>query len=196
MSVRARVGTLIATSAVLGLMLLLVRGGHAGDEKDLAPGVRKVADMLAKGDKADAAKLAKDLAKNADLDDIMHLFKLRKKKGIGVGKTPGAVVPDGIEPQFLKLGRDEPSQASLKREAGALADMGYVTAAIMQVAHAKPPEKDQGKRTIKDWLTFSEETRDACLAFAEAAKKSPAEVHKAAEKVNNACNNCHMVYRD
>jgi hypothetical protein len=183
-------------SAVLGLVLVLGRAGFAGDEKDLAPGVRKIAELLEKGDKAGAAKEAKDLAK-ADLDDIMHMFKPRKKKGIGVGKTPGAVIPDGIEQQLLKLGRDEPSQGSLNKEAAALEDMGYVTAAIMEISHAKPPEKNEGKRTIKDWLMFSQEARDAALAFAADAKsKSSAAVHKGAEKVNNACNACHMVFRD
>jgi hypothetical protein len=187
----------LVASAVLGLLLVLSRSGLAGDEKDLAPGVRKVAGLLEKGDKDGAAKLAKDLAKNADLDDIMHLMKPRKKKGIGVGKTPGAVQPDGIEQQLLKLGRDEPSQAGLNKEAAALEEMGYTTAAIMEIAHAKPPEKDEGKRTAKDWLMFSQESRDASLAFAkDVGTKSPAAAHKAAEKLNNSCNACHMVFRD
>jgi hypothetical protein len=197
MSTRARVGAAIGTLAVLGLMAVLARTGTTGDEKELGGSILKIAALIEKGDGAAAEKEAKGLAKNTEVEDVMHLFRPRKKKGIGVGKTPNTVIPDGIEQQLLKLGRDESTQASLNKEAAALEHMGYHTAAIADFAIAKPPEKDEGKKTAKEWTTAAKEMREASLAFVEAAKsKSPTAVHKAAEKLNNACNSCHSVFRE
>ena len=52
-----------------------------------------------------AKKEAADVAKKADLEDIMHAYKPRLKDkakgGLGVGPKPGAIQPDSIE---LKIG--------------------------------------------------------------------------------------------
>ena len=198
MNTRVRIGALIGTLAVLGLLFVLTRSGNAGGEKDLAGSIKQIAALIEKGDNAAAAKHAKALAKDTDLEDVMFSFKPRKKKGIGVGKTPGAIKPDGIEQQFMELSKDELlPQASLDKEAAALEQMGYVTAAVAEFAIAKPPEKDLGQKTAKAWGGYAKEMREAAQGFAVAAKsKSPASVHKAAERVNNACNSCHMVFRD
>jgi hypothetical protein len=197
MNPRARVAALIGTSGVLGLLFVLTGSGTAGGEKDTAATIKQIAGLIAKGDASTAAGQAKALAKDTEVEEVMNLLRPRKKKGIGVGKTPNAIQPDGIEQQFLKLGRDELSSSELNKDAVALEHMGYVAAAVADFAIAKPPEKDQGQKTAKAWGESAKEMRQAALAFVEAAKsKSPASVHKAADKVNNACNSCHMVFRD
>ena len=74
--------------------------------KDSVKGLDEHANAIAKAVKGDGMKmLSPDVAKQAEtlakkLDDIadaMDLFKPRKKNGFGVGKTPGAINPDGIE---------------------------------------------------------------------------------------------------
>ena len=197
MNTRARVAALIGAMAVLGLLFVLTGNSSAGGEKDLAGSIKQIAALIEKGDAAAAAQQAKALAKDTDLEDVMFLFRPRKKKGIGVGKTANAIQPDGIEMQYIKLGKDELSQSQLNTEATALEHMGYNTAAVAEFAIAKPPEKSEGKKTPQAWAGYAKEMRDAALAFADAAKsKSPTSVHKAADKVNNACNSCHSVFRD
>jgi hypothetical protein len=197
MSTRARVATFIGTMAVLGLLFVLTQSGTAGGEKDTAASIKQIAALLEKGDATAAAKDAKALAKDTDVEEVMNLLRPRKKKGIGVGKTPNAIQPDGIEQQYIKLGRDQLSQSELDKQATALEHMGYTTAAVADFALAKPPDKSDGKKTPQAWTANAKEMRDASLAFAEAAKsKSPDAVHKAADKVNTACNNCHSVFRD
>jgi len=179
------------------MLFFMARSGIAGGEKEPGASIQKIAALIEKGDAAAAANLAKALAKNTDLEDVMNVFKPRKKKGLGVGDKAGAVIPDGIEQQLLKLGRDELSRANLDKEAAALQHMGYNTAAVAEFALAKPPEKASGKKSAKEWTTYAKEMRKASIEFVEAVKsKSPTAVHKAAEKLNTACSSCHSDFRD
>jgi hypothetical protein len=197
MSTRACAGAIVGAVVVLGLLCVLASPGSAGGENALAGKILKMADLIEKGDAAGAKTQAKALAKDTELDDVMNLFKPRKKKGIGVGDKPGVANPDGIEQKLIALGRDAPSGTTLTKEAKALQKMGYVMAAVAEFATAKAPEKDMGKKKVKDWTMWATEMREGSVAFADAAKSnSPAEVHKAAVKLNGACNNCHSVFRD
>ena len=127
----------------------------------------------------------------------VHLFRPRKKKGVGVGEKAGALVPDGIEQMLIKLGRDEPSGALLSKDGQAFERMGYFIAAVADFSVAKAPTKDQGPKKASDWVKWSKEMHEEGVAFAQAAKtKSPAAVTKAAAKVNTTCNNCHSVFRE
>src|SRR5438552_2248831 len=121
----------LAALAVVGLgwMVVDTSGSRAGEDKAVKDAVLKIAKELEKCDKPTAANEAKALAKSLeDLEAIMHLFKPRTKKGLGVGGKPGAITPDGIELQVIALGRDGPRAATFKRDADAYADMGYVVA--------------------------------------------------------------------
>jgi cytochrome c556 len=75
--------------------------------------------------------------------------------------------------------------------------MAYRIAAIAEVAHAKPPEKEDAKKKEKAWMQWSGDMGQAALGLADAAKsKKPADVKTAAAKLNTACNTCHGVFRD
>ncbi len=170
----------------------------AGENKAISDGVDKIAAALQKGDKEGAKKQADALAKKIeDFGEAMDLFKPRKKGGLGVGDMPGAIMPDGIEQMLLKIGRDAPAASALAKNAGAYEQMGYRIAAIGLVAHAKAPTANQGKKTVKDWHSWSEDTVTGGLSLAAAAKaKGAQDVKTTASKINNACNSCHSIFRD
>lgn len=188
----------IVGTALLGMALgtYLLSQAQAGEGKEINDAVAKIAAAIKKGDaaaaKADAEKLAKKIEA---IEDVMNALKPRKKGGIGVGK-PGDVVPDGIELKLITLGRDAPSPAVLAKEAAHLEEMAYVLAAVADVTAAKAPTADKGKKTKKDWNTWSVEMREASIALAKASNaKGAQDVKAAAAKVNAACNSCHSVFR-
>src|SRR5437879_10037014 len=101
MKKQARV--LVSGAAALSLaigFLVVGSGGAADDKADLRSALQKIADAIEKKDSDQAKKLAEELAKSHDLEDVMHLMSKRdpggKAKVFGVGKKPGAISPDGI----------------------------------------------------------------------------------------------------
>jgi hypothetical protein len=158
--------------------------------------VNAIADLLEKGDVAGAKKAAAELAKNRDYETVMHGFKPRLKKGIGVGNKPGAVTPDGIELKINALARDLITAGALNKEREAILRAAYVTQAIAEFAAAKPWEKPQGKKTKAAWIEWSDKMLDQAAAFTAAAKSgSPADLKKAAANIKYSCDGCHLVFK-
>src|SRR5215204_6462390 len=107
----------VGVSLLAGLVALPGRSG-AGVEPKTKEALLKIAAAIEKGSDADATKDAKALAKSIEeLNDVMHGFKLRTKKGLGVGSKPGVALPDGIELKLNAIGRDGITPAQLKKEA-------------------------------------------------------------------------------
>ena len=190
----------LAVLAGAGWLLLSDRSSAADDDKAnpaVADGLLKIADALAKDDEDGAKKQAAALSKKVDeLHDVMHMFKPRAKKGFGVGAKKDNITPDGIEDMIRGLARDVPSQAKVNKQAAALERMGYITAAMMEVAMALPPEKFELKQTKKLWMETATASRDAGIELAKAARdKSPAALKTAASRANNGCVNCHAEFR-
>jgi len=184
----------------LGLVITLA-GRSTGGEEKYKKSVLKIAAAIEKGNSAAAQAEAKALAKSLkdfdEIEDVMSVFKLREKNGIGVGTKPNAIIPDGIELKLLAIGRDAPGQATVNKEAEALEKMSYVIAAVAEVAIARPPDKDEGKKKKKDWLEWSASMEKAALDLAAAAKtKNPTAIRNAAAKLNSNCNECHGTFRD
>jgi len=183
----------------LGLVITLA-GRSTGGEEKYKKSVLKIAAAIEKGNSAAAQAEAKALAKSLkdfdEIEDVMSVFKLREKNGIGVGTKPNAIIPDGIELKLLAIGRDAPGQATVNKEAEALEKMSYVIAAVAEVAIARPPDKDDGKKKKKDFIRWAKQMREAAPGLAAAAKsKSPAEIQKAAAKINNVCTSCHTTFK-
>lgn len=193
---KAPVWMAAAFVAAAGALLLTSPSG-AGDNKDLQDSIDKIAGTLKKGDKEGAKKQAEALGKKLEeIAEAMDFLKPRKKGGFGVGEKPGAIMPDGIEQMLIKIGRDAPAKGTLNKDSDAFEQLGYRTAALGLIAHAKTPSKDMGKKTRKDWMAWSDEMVETGLQLAAAAKaKSPADVKSAAAKLNNNCNSCHTVFR-
>jgi soluble cytochrome b562 len=194
MRISARWTFSVVITLTLGAGFLSTAG--AADDKDVKGTVLKIADALEKNDAAGAKKLAESL-KDEDLEDVMHLFKPRKDKGLGIGSKAGAVKPDGIELKVIALAMNEPPKKELDDAAADLARAGYVAAAIAEVALTKTPEKKEKDKDPKDWKNWAEGMQQGALELASAAKaKKPADVKKAAEKMDNNCKSCHKVFRD
>jgi hypothetical protein len=189
----------------LGLLFAFAGSGNGGDDDKVKiekarKSVLKIAAALEKKDNTAAAAEAKALAKSLkdfdEIENVMAVFKLREKNGLGVGSKRDGIVPDGIELKLLGIARDAPGQNAANKEAEALEKMAYVIAAVAEVALAKPPDRDEGKKKKKDFIRWAKDMRDAAPGLAVAAKsKSPAEIQKAAAKINSACTNCHSVFK-
>lgn len=180
----------VAVVAAAGLMLSI--GTHAYGEPSAAD-IKKIAEMIKKGDMAGAKKAAAAYAKkNNDVDDLMTAFKPAKKKGLGVADSDG----QGIEQMLTKIGRDAPTAATAGKMAKGFEDMGYDIAAIGLITEALAPEKDSGKKTRKAWVEWAGGMTEAGIKLAEAGKaKGTADIKTQASKVNNNCNSCHSAFR-
>src|SRR5262245_38743325 len=132
--------SLVATLALGTFFLTNVGARIATEDKDIKGTVLKMADSFEKGDAAGAKKLAESL-KDEDLEDVMHLFKPRKDKGLGISAKAGAVKPDGIELKVIALAMAAPPQKELDESSADLAKAAYVAAAIAEVALIQTNEK-------------------------------------------------------
>lgn len=163
-------------------------------------GILKVADLLEKNDleaaKKEAAVLAQD--KEMGLEEIMELFNLRSKHGLGLGPKAGVIKPDGIEDMMLKLERKTSDAKDLTANAEALTRSTYVIAAIAEVTLLKCPVDQKVKnKDPKDWAAWTEDMRKASMELADAVKaKKPQEVKNAAKKLNATCVNCHDPFKE
>jgi hypothetical protein len=189
-----------ALSLAIGLLAAGI-GGAADDKADLRITIQKIADAIEKKDMDQAKKLAEEVAKGHDLEDVMHLMSKRdpggKAKVYGVGKKPGTIQPDGIEAKVQNMGKKPLPQAQIDKESADLAEMAYRIAAIAVIAHAKPPEKEEPKKKKKDWMEWTDDMKKTALELADAAKsKKPVDIKNSVAKVNSTCNTCHGVFRD
>ncbi len=195
-----RMRTWMAGVSLLALAALVWTGTTVagGDE---AAQTKMVLDIAAKmkTDKAEGMKMAAAFAKKLDsLENVMHGFKPRKKGGIGVGPTAGEITPDGIELYINQTQRDGITATALAKQAKAVEDMAYQTAAIAEIArNFESKDLFKGKKTKKDWQDFAERTREGSLKLAAAAQaKGAAEIKTASKAVNDACNACHSLFRE
>src|SRR5438309_84768 len=100
--------------------------------------VTKQADDVEKKDWKELSRQGEAIAKANDLKDVMDLFKLRrpgeKVSGLGVGKTPGVIKPDGIEAKIMNMRKTPMAPATLEREQADLIRMAEIAAAIASVS--------------------------------------------------------------
>lgn len=200
---RMKGSPLLATTAILALAILFAattRPGRAGDdEKAARDNVLKVADSLSKNN-ADGAKQQAAALKGADLDVIMPLFSKRSQrnpKALGVGPTPGAIQPDGIEAKIEQLGRKELTPAQVAAQAPAIEQAAYVAAAIAMIVRDKcPVQAKEGNKDPKEWVTWSDEMGKVSMELAAAAKaKNAAGIQKAADRLDATCKSCHAPFK-
>ena len=188
----------IGVALVAGVGMLSVR---AVEEAPAAPDVQKLADQAGKKDWAELSKEGQTISKKYnDLIDVMGVFKMRKKdgkgtSGLGVGKVPGAILPDGIEAKILNLSKrvqptDLQKAADLKR-------MAEVAAAVAGIAvHMPNDDAKKSKETTKKWQDYSKDMHDASKDLIKSLDgKNPAQIKEAALKLQNACTACHNDFR-
>lgn len=203
MTTKVRMTIAGATLVAMTVLMSFTDPSYAGGDADYAAAVKKIGEAIKKGDKEGAAKLAKAAAKSIPVDDfgdLMHLFKPRKKDGkggIGVGskKVVSNDAKDGIEVMIRDLARGDGLAAAAKIPE-ALEETGYWVAAIAEISAAKGWEKKQGKKTNANWTAWMGDMKTAGVEFAKAAAAKGTNLKAAATKLNNACTNCHSVFKD
>jgi hypothetical protein len=187
---------ILAVIVVLALgVWLLWSLGNKGE----AAAVLNLADRIASKDDATAKKEAEDVArKYKDLGPFMKLFKSRQGGGLGVGKKPGAIRPDGIEAKLKDLAKKEPSTAELEEQGDDLVRLCWVTAAIAEVTrHKCEVNKKVGFLDPQDWDRWSEGMHQASRELAGAVQaRDAAPVKAAAVKLISNCNKCHRIFRE
>ena len=192
---------LIGLAAGAALTLALAAVGTARDKEDDAKAQKEVLEVAkaaekGKGDK-DLATMAKDIKekKNLELDSLMKVYKNKNKGGVGFGEKPAA--DSGIESKIQALQRTErgPSAATLKKEGKDIIKLAYLNIAMAEIAkpHFNKPMEGKNK---KDWDKWLDDQKKAAKDLIEAVKKEDGKaVAKAAKEMQNACTECHSVFR-
>ncbi len=184
-----------AAFLTLGLWMLSTNAGGAADDdyKAAQDAVGKVAELLAKKDEAGAKKEADAVRAKYELDAIMSVFKLRSKKGVGVGPTPKAISPDGIEALFQNMEKKGPPQ----KDAAHVERSAYISAAVAMIAMEKcPVQKKEKDKDPKEWKQWCEDMRKGSLDLAAALKAyKPADIKSTVKRLNESCINCHGPFR-
>jgi hypothetical protein len=193
---------LYAAMLLLAAMLLVVSVAgptRAAGEKDMRPEVAKVADAFKAGKIDDAKAAAAKLSKVKEFEetpDVMHLFRPRKKGGIGWGAQELAnPAEDSLEKKLQILAK---GPVNAGKEAGPAEEAAYSLAAMAELVKHKPTQKAMANAANKKaWADWSDQMRDASLELAKAAaKKDGPGIGKAAAKVNSSCNNCHSKFKE
>jgi hypothetical protein len=134
-----------------------------------------------------------------DVDDVMHPLDKLSKGGDGLPKSLQTNARlrgnlNGIEDKIKDLGRKAPKNAAA--EAADIHLMAKEVAAIANLSYVFAPEKDEGKKKVRDWKDWSVENQKAALDLAAAArKKNAAAIQNMAAKLNSVCNKCHGVFK-
>ena len=191
---------------VLGIGLTLVAGvgvlSLRAEETPAAPDVKKLADSVGKKNWDELSKEGEAVAKKYDdLLDIMHVFKPRSKdakvSGVGIGDTPGTIIPDGIEQKIIRMaGRVGVSETDIAK-APALKRMAEISAAVAAAAVHKPnKDAPKSKEDTQKWKDYSKEMHDASLDLIKALeKKDRAQAKTAVTKLHGTCTKCHNDFR-
>ena len=192
MSNRARTAA-FGVAIALGVWLALAADSKSADEKGAKVGPYN-GDILKL---VEGSGNAEEIAKKADLGDLMQAFKPRSKGGLGVGPTADAIKPDGIEQKFIDLGKSKKglSKTDLAKQADALAKAADATKAISDVTMLYADK--EGKKNPTKWKQYVGEMKQSADDLSKAARKHDSDgIKKAVTKLNDSCINCHSDFRD
>ncbi len=179
----------------LGLFTMITSEGKSAfyyeDAKEVNPAVLKLV-----GAKSDPKAIA-ELAKKYSLDELMHVFKLRTKGGIGAGDKAGAILPDGIEAKLPSLMKKAPDKADLAKNGKAYAHMGDVSLILAELTEAHTPKEKKGEKDPKKWKEFVEKMRQGSKDLSASSLKGDSDgVKKGAKMLSDSCVECHGIFRD
>jgi cytochrome c556 len=194
---RKYAGVVPVVVLALGVWFLAVSQAREDAAKAAAADVLKLADAVS--DPAAVKKLAKSIAeKYDDLGPIMRQMKAREKGGLGVGPTPGAVVPDAIELTLLQMGgRKGITAADLKANNADYQRIAEVVCGIAEVTPYYGPKllKRPGQR--RRWDAFANDMNEWGHELLTVVKANDAtNLKQTAGRLNQSCNDCHTGFRD
>ena len=127
----------------------------------------------------------------------MQAFKPRSKGGLGIGSTPDAIKPDGIEQKFIAIGKSKKglSKSDLSTQAEALANAAAVTKAIGEVT-IHYADKD-GKKNPTKWKQYVTEMQKAATDFLPRPRRATGRGSRRRwARSTTGCINCHSDFRD
>lgn len=200
MTPTVRLSVVGSLSAVLMIGVLssglAQRGRRRGRNRGAA--VQAVANALRQKDMAKAKKLVQTMTRRErEVEHFMELLRGRKRRGFGVGKVPGAIKPDDMEKMIQMLAKKDLPKEQIKRNANALTEMAYRTAAVAKIVEAMPPRRNRGKRTKARWGNYADSMYEGSIDLAKAvAAGSSGDLKKAAIRINGNCNSCHKIFRE
>lgn len=164
--------------------------GPALAAKELRARLETLADLVARDERVEARDLAGEIAKSCQYEHLMPLFLPRGKgdegkgQGLGIGSTPGAIRPDGIEQMLLRLEQEAPAV-----DLAALMPMTHQLVAIALVMDAIGPVPAWERTQRKHFADFQSAARRLASAVDQ---NDRVKVTAAAQRVNQACYSCHQ----
>lgn len=160
--------------------------------------VYEIADEIRRGNNVKATKLAEQRAKDfEELYDVMGLYRPRSKRGMGWGMTPGPIPgQDGLESRLRQIERGIP--ANFLQMQADNEDAAYWIAALAELTASKPFDFGaNGQKKKADFLQKAAALRREADRFAQAVhRKDMPTIQALARTINQACMDCHVVYRD
>jgi hypothetical protein len=187
--------TALSFFAVIGLV-----SGSAVLLQDTAEqtAIKKLSEVVKKGNADDTKKAVAEAAKKfAEPSELMHMYRPRKKGGMGWGATEGKnPAADGLEKKIQEFAKGVPATAA--NDVANNVEAGQWMVALAEITKSMAPTKDAaGGKTKKAWIGWSEELRDASNTFIKAAEaKKGTDMAKAASKINSLCINCHSKFKE
>jgi hypothetical protein len=192
---------LLGLAAGVALTLALAAVGTARDKEEDAKAQKAVLDVTksaedGKSDKELATKAAALKKDGYELDSLMKVYKIKKSGGVGFGTSP--TDSSGIEAKLQELQRAKSrgvAAAKLKSEGKDLIKLAYLNIAMAEIAKPHFPKVTEGKNK-KDWDRWLDDQKEGAKELIEAIKKNDGKAAaKAADKMMNACTECHAVFR-
>jgi hypothetical protein len=197
--------TAVAVLLTLGILLLALpsrsRAQPDDEEKKARDAVaRDVLRMMSALDGPNVQATAQEIGTKHELEFLHGAFNQRRRGGLGVGCGVAPLdVRDGIEITIIDLARpNRPVPASLLgRNRNELISVARTSEAIAWMTYAYTPKKKMPGKDPADWIKSNDEVIQASRQLAEAAKGGDAGTIKAAAaRLNNACIDCHNIWRD
>lgn len=197
------IGLAIGVTLTLALSAVSARDDKDKKEeidKDVLEARKHVLDVFEsvkgdKGDKVIATKAAAIQKKGVSLNDMMQIYKIKEKGGLGFGEKPDD--KSGIEAKIIALQRTErgPPAATIEKEKDDLIKLAQLNIAMAEIAKPHFAEAKEGKGK-KEWDGWLDDQKKASKALIEAVnKKDSKAVAKAAKEMLKACTDCHEVFR-
>src|SRR5947209_6127370 len=141
------VGVLLA----LPLAFLAISAGRGDEDDDKAiKEAQEAIVKMAKANNGDAEKQAAELAKKAELINVMQVFKPRNKKGLGWNAKG-----EGIETKIIAMAKRPLSKGDLGTQEEDLIKMAEVTRAVAEVAYHFTPKVKKADKDPADWKKYN-----------------------------------------
>jgi len=191
----------LAVGVALTLALATATTARQQVDKDVLEARKDVLEVFeaVKGGKADkdlAAKAAAIHKKGVDLNNLMAVYKIKEKGGVGFGEKPDA--KSGVEAKIIALQRTErgPSATLIKKEKDDLIKLARLNVAMAEIARPHFPGPKGGKNK-KDWDKWLDDQKKASKDLMAAVNKGDGKaVSKAAKDLLATCTECHETYRN